>query len=108
LPDSIDAVTGQGACAAVVLKPMVLGGPRACLSLAERAHANGARAIVSHSFGGPIAHAASCELALALAAIDPNGGSLAAGLAGHDHLEQRAGPWIEPKLIQGHGAEVPG
>jgi len=106
LPDSVAAVTRSGACMAVVLKPMVLGGPRACLSLAGVAHANGARAIVSHTFGGPVAHAASCELALAMAAIDPIGPPIAAGLAGHDDLEQRAGPWIEPKEIQGHGVEV--
>jgi L-alanine-DL-glutamate epimerase-like enolase superfamily enzyme len=106
LPDSVAAITRSGACTAVVLKPMVLGGPQACLSLARIAHANGARAIVSHTFGGPVAHAASCELALAMAAIDPIGPPIAVGLAGHDDLEQRAGPWIEPKETQGHGVEV--
>ncbi len=105
LPGSVAAVTRR-ACMAVVLKPMVLGGPRACLSLSRIAHANGARAIVSHTFGGPVAHAASCELALALAATDPIGPPLAAGLAGHEDLEQRSGPWIEPKRIRGHGVEV--
>ncbi|MFQ5530286.1 MAG: mandelate racemase/muconate lactonizing enzyme family protein [Gemmatimonadota bacterium] len=107
LPDSVDAVTRPGACVAVVLKPMVLGGLRACLAAADTAHLNGARAIVSHSFGGPIAHAAACELALAVAAADPVGHPPAAGLAGHDELEQRAGPWLEPGTLEGHGVEAP-
>lgn len=95
------------ACVAVVLKPMVLGGPRACLRLAESAFAEGMQVIVSHTFGGPVAHAAACELALALAALDPVSVPPAAGLAGHDELPQRAGPWIVPAGVEGHGAEGP-
>jgi L-alanine-DL-glutamate epimerase-like enolase superfamily enzyme len=96
-----------GACVAVVLKPMVLGGPRACLRLAESAFAEGMQVIVSHTFGGPVAHAAACELALALAALDPASVPPAAGLAGHDELPQRAGPWIVPAGVDGHGVEGP-
>ena len=107
LRDSVQKVTQPGGCSAVVLKPTVLGGLRACIAAAEIAHANGAQAIVSHTFGGPIAHAAECELALAVAAADPVGHPPAAGLAGHDNLDQRAGPWIEPAAIVGHGVEAP-
>lgn len=107
LPNAVRAVTRPGGCVVVVLKPMVLGGLRACLGLADQAVANGARAIVTHTFGGPIAHAAACELALAVAAADPVGQppGPAAGLAGHDELEQRAGAWIVPAKLIGHGVE---
>ncbi len=108
LPDAVRAVTRPGRCVVVVLKPMVLGGLHACLGLADQARANGARAIVTHTFGGPIAHAAACELALAVAAADPAGHppGPAAGLAGHDELEQRDGPWIVPAKLTGHGVEA--
>ncbi len=106
LADAVRALTGPGGCVVVVLKPMVLGGLRTCLSLADQAVANGARAIVTHTFGGPIAHAAACELALAVAAADPVGCPPAAGLAGHDEIEQRDGPWIVPAKLTGHGAEA--
>ncbi|MEQ8273652.1 MAG: enolase C-terminal domain-like protein [Deltaproteobacteria bacterium] len=46
---------------AIVLKPMVLGGLIACLDLAARAP--GVAAIASHTFDGPIAHAANVRLA---------------------------------------------
>ena len=108
LPDAVRAVTRPGGCVVVVLKPMILGGLRACLRVADQAAANGARAVVTHTFGGPIAHAAACELALAVAAAaaDRVGRPLAAGLAGHDELEQRAGPWIVPTKLTGHGVEA--
>lgn len=105
IPGAIDELAGG--CGVVVLKPMVLGGLRACLRLAETAFGQGMRAVVSHTFGGPVAHAAACELALATASIDPVSGPLAAGLAGHDDLPQLAGPWIEPAAIDGHGVEGP-
>lgn len=65
---------------AVVLKPMVLGGLAACLQIAERAAEHGVPALVSHSFDGPIARAATAELALALQT------PLAAGLGAHAAL----------------------
>jgi len=107
LSDAIPAVTQPGGCDAVVLKPMVLGGHRACAELAREALANGARVIVTHTFGGKVAHAAACELALAVAAADSVGDPLAAGLAGHDELTQRDGPWIVPSADVGHGVEKP-
>ena len=107
LADAIPAVTQPGGCDAVVLKPMVLGGLLACVVLARQAFANGARVIITHTFGGKVAHAAACELALAVAAADPAGDPPAAGLAGHDELLQRDGPWIVPADRAGHGVEKP-
>lgn len=107
LPGATERLAESGGCAAVVLKPMVLGGPRPCLRHALTAFAAGMAVIVSHAFGGPVAHASACELALALAAIDPAGRPFAAGLAGHDELPQRRGPWIEPVAVAGHGADGP-
>lgn len=107
LPDAIERLAETGGCAVVVLKPMVLGGPRACLRLAEAAFAAGMGVVVSHTFGGPVAHATACELALALAALDPTSRPLAAGLAGHDDLPQRRGPWVEPATVTGHGVDAP-
>lgn len=97
---------GQG-CAAIVLKPMVLGGPRACLALARDAYGGGVEVIVSHTVGGPVAHATACELALALACVAPVVPVPAAGLAGHDDLPQRSGPWIVAADVVGHGMDAP-
>lgn len=68
------------ACAAVVLKPQLLGlyGARA---LALAAIQRGKRVIVTHCFDGPIAIAAACELALSLPAMP-----LACGLDLHPAL----------------------
>ncbi len=106
LPGAPNRLTGPGGCAVFVLKPMVLGGLRDCIRLAETAFDDGIRVIVSHTFGGPVAHAAACELALALAAADPSGDAPAAGLAGHDDLPQRSDAWIVPAEGPGHGADV--
>lgn len=106
LPGAAARLTGPAGCAVFVLKPMVLGGIMRCLRLAETAFEDGIRVVVSHTFGGPVAHAAACELALALAAADPSGDALAAGLAGHDELPQRSGAWIVPSDGPGHGADV--
>jgi len=56
----------EGACSVFVLKPSALGGALRCLHIAELAHRAGAKVLVTHMFEGPIAHAASVELALAL------------------------------------------
>ena len=66
--------------AALVLKPMVLGGIGACLQLAEQGAERGAGCLISHTFDGPIARAASAELALALQT------PFAAGLGEHPAL----------------------
>jgi o-succinylbenzoate synthase len=107
LPDSIATLTAPDACRAVVLKPMILGGLLACASLAAEAHVRGAQAIVSHAFGGPISHAAACELAFAVAAADPTDSVIAAGLQGHEEVAQMAGPWIIQSAGPGHGVEGP-
>lgn len=70
----------SGRIAAVVIKPMVLGGLRASFEVAERAAAHGAQYLVSHTFDGPIARAVTAELALALQT------ELAAGLGSHPAL----------------------
>ena len=70
----------SGSIRAVVLKPTVLGGLRAAFEIAERAAAHGAQYLVSHTFDGPIARAATAELALALQT------ELAAGLGSHPAL----------------------
>lgn len=66
---------------AVVLKPMVLGGFRASLAVAERAAEVDAGFLVSHTFDGPIGRAATAELALVLQT------PLAAGLGTHPALD---------------------
>lgn len=93
-----------GRIRAVVIKPMVLGGLRASFEMAERAAAHGAQYLVSHTFDGPIARAATAELALALQT------ELAAGLGSHPALalwpphqiaaivERRIVPHDEPGL----------
>ena len=70
----------SGRIVAVVIKPMVLGGLRASFEIAEKASEHGARYLVSHTFDGPIARAATAELALALQT------ELAAGLGDHPAL----------------------
>ena len=70
-----------GKVRAVVLKPTLLGGLRASFDIAERAAACGADYLVSHTFDGPIARAATAELALALQT------PLAAGLGWHPGLD---------------------
>jgi L-alanine-DL-glutamate epimerase-like enolase superfamily enzyme len=70
-----------GKIQAVVLKPTLLGGFRASFDIAERAAARGAEYLVSHTFDGPIARAATAELALALQT------RFAAGLGWHPGLE---------------------
>lgn len=70
-----------GKVRAVVLKPTLLGGLRSSFDIAERAAACGADYLVSHAFDGPIARAATAELALALQT------PLAAGLGWHPGLD---------------------
>ncbi len=68
--------------AAIVLKPMVLGGALACLDLGRRAADLGVAAYVTHLFDGPVARAAGAHLALALP-----GQVLACGLDRHAALD---------------------
>jgi o-succinylbenzoate synthase len=71
----------RGIIQVLVLKPMLLGGLRSCLRLADRAQSAGAKVVLSHLWDGPVGLASTTALALALA---PN--SLAAGLAPHAAL----------------------
>jgi len=59
--------------AALVLKPTVLGGFARCLELAALARDHGVRPIASHALEGPVAFAATCELARAIATDAPVG-----------------------------------
>lgn len=68
-------------CRAFVLKPTLLGGFYRCLDLAEEAQAQGIDVTVTHTFEGPVALAAACELALALP-----GRPMACGLDPHGNL----------------------
>ncbi len=100
----------SGRIRAVVLKPTVLGGLAASLELAELAAARGAEPVVSHTFDGPVARAASAELALVL------GGDRAAGLGVHPALDlwpphriaAIEGRRIEPHDAPGLGLDFPG
>lgn len=65
---AVDDLLARGRIAALVLKPMLLGGFQPCLALAARARRRGAAAWVSHLFDGPVALAACAHLALALGA----------------------------------------
>jgi o-succinylbenzoate synthase len=96
---------GTGKIRAVVLKPVVLGGFRASFDAAEQAASCGADYLVSHTFDGPIARAATAELALALQT------DLAAGLGWHPGLDLFApheiaalqGRTIAPHYVPGLG-----
>lgn len=90
-----------GRISAVVLKPMVLGGFCASFDAAERAAACGAGHVVSHTFDGPIARAATAELALALQS------TRAAGLGWHPALalwNPHAIAAIDGRMITPHGS----
>lgn len=107
LPGALRAIVNRAACQAIVLKPMILGGLSECVALATEAHASGMEAIVSHAFGGPISHAAACELALAIAANTPGDTVSIPGLAGHRAVSQMDGSRIVAAPVLGHGAAGP-
>ena len=94
-----------GGVVAVILKPAVLG-LLGAWRLGVRAHRAGLGVVVTHLFDGPIALAASCELALALPAPWACGLDLHPGLAAWPAREipQRAEPaWIRATQRAGHG-----
>lgn len=64
-PTTAARLLEASACSAFILKPAVLG-LLGAYDLAARAQARGLSVVVTHLFDGPIAHAAACELALAL------------------------------------------
>lgn len=67
----------ERACA-LVLKPMLLGGLRAALELAQRAQARGLSVIVTAALEGPVGRAGAAHLAAAVLALGPQP---AAGIA---------------------------
>ncbi|WP_394841532.1 hypothetical protein LZC95_31210 [Pendulispora brunnea] len=89
----------DGVCRVFVLKATALGGLIRCLRIARLARAQRAEVVVTHMFEGPIAHAASLDLALAL---QPK---LACGLDTAPH----AGQWPRATLVRmGDGYALPG
>ncbi len=86
----------RGLVRVLVHKPAILGGLAAVAGWAARARRAGAVPVVSHLFDGPIALAASAELALALA----RSGDPAAGLGPHHGLAVLPGARI-PQLAGG-------
>ncbi|MEM7135056.1 MAG: mandelate racemase/muconate lactonizing enzyme family protein [Myxococcota bacterium] len=87
------AALATGAVRALVIKPTVVGGLTAALDLAKIARAHGAEPVLSHTFDGPVARAASAEVALAV------GATLAQGLGEHAGLA--LWPATEVASIQG-------
>lgn len=73
--DAIRALLDADAVDAVVLKPMLVGGPVTTLALAKLAHAHGKRIIITTSIDGPLA----TQMAIDVAARCP--GTEAHGLA---------------------------
>jgi len=101
----LDERVARGACQALVLKPMALGGFARCLRLARLARRHGLGVIVTHMFDGPIGLAAAAELALALPApwacgLTPHAGLSAWPAASIPQLEAAA---IAPAAVAGLG-----
>lgn len=82
-PERLAAATSTGAYAAVVLKPMTLGGFERSLTIADAATAAGLSIIVTHVFDGPVGSAAAACLALAI-----RGEMMPCGLDAHGRLER--------------------
>lgn len=93
-PERILAAAKRGTYAAVVLKPMSLGGFERCLAIAEAARAAKLAVIVTHVFDGPIGSAAAACLALAI-----RGEVLACGLDAHGRLEQAVAAIGETHIV---------
>lgn len=84
-PDLRSRLLDHPAIAGVVLKPMLLGVTQS-IRLVEAASRRGKKAILTHAFEGPVGLAATCELALAMAARFPET-MLAPGLDYHAAIE---------------------
>lgn len=90
------ALLAQDRIRVLVIKPAVLGGVTAALDVAKIARDNGAEPVLSHTFDGPIARAATAELALALQT------ELAAGLGVHPALDL----WPPHRIAAIHAREI--
>ncbi len=60
----LDAMIADSGAQVMVLKPTVLGGFSSVIALNRKARSRGLRTIISHTFEGPIGHAACVQLAL--------------------------------------------
>jgi o-succinylbenzoate synthase len=98
--------TARLGCAALVLKPALLGGFLACDAIARRAAPLRLGVIVTHLFDGPVALAACRALARSLS-VTP----LASGLGPHPGLAAwaahpfAAGPWVGDDDAPGLGVD---
>lgn len=93
-PDDLDRMVDRISIAALVLKPMALGGFCRCFELARWATRHHADVLVSHLFDGPLAFAACAALALAIGSP-----ARATGLAPHAGLA--AWPRVELPMFTG-------
>jgi o-succinylbenzoate synthase len=85
-PREVEALLAARRLAAIVVKPMAVGGIAAALAWARRASEAGAAVVVSHLWDGPIALTACAHLALAVAP-PPERPPAVAGLAPHPGLD---------------------
>lgn len=92
MTDGVARALACAACLVFVIKPMAQGGAHAALETAARARAAGRDVTVTHLFGGPVAHAATIDVALALAPPP-----LASGLDRHALLDALPGVTL-PRL----------
>ena len=115
-PDLASALLACDEISVFVLKPSLLGGIDRCMELGRRAAARGRRCVVTHAFGGPVAHGAACEAALALAALAAGGTGPQVPAQGLDRIgvldawpditvPQLRGPGLLPAEISGHGID---
>lgn len=95
----VDRVVELGAADAVVLKPMVLGGPYRTADVARRVRSAGITPIVSTTIDGVVARLGAIHVTAALAPISP------CGLATADRLAEDLGP--DPATVAGGRIEVP-
>lgn len=100
--------TRHPSLAAIVLKPMALGGALRCLALAQAADRADVPVVVTHLLDGPLSAALSAELAAAAP-----GEVLACGLAQHPNLDawrvtvpQLRGPTARSAGVPGLGIRV--
>lgn len=97
-----EAYLRQPSVRRVVLKPMVLGGPLAALSVARRARREGIRAVVTTTLDSAVGRAAALHLA---AAIDTD---IAHGLATGEWLRDDIASGPSPRLGRMRLSPLPG
>lgn len=99
VPGAVERLNLVPSCRVLVVKPMTLGGFVPVLKMMKIAKARRYGVVVGHLFDGPVALAASAELALGLP-VEP----LACGLERHAGL----GAWPPAEVLQiGDGSIVP-